>query len=280
MAQYQIYFDTLEGEKKFNVDIDDGEVVERALREILVELDERGHRLRGIATGDLKIIWNGHELDLSRTLPEQKVRPNDLLRVLVESYEAGSRTLRMERIEQEWRLLHKLQDLNPDFLSILGRKSRPMEELFYLKLLESPGAATITGQETTIRKEHTLRLCCPRFYPDVPIECHVKEPLFHPNVSPETGFICLWERFNLSDTTIQAVCRAQAIAAYRLVNMREEHIMNRDAATWYVQQGVTRHLVPLGWNEMRVFRVVSGTLQWLEPGRTLETHLPYRLETT
>src|SRR5690242_12862866 len=105
MPRYQVYFDTTEGERKFNVDIDDSEVIENVLRDILGELAERGLVLRGMSTGDLRVIWNGQELDLSRTLPEQQVMPNEVIRVLVESYTAGAGSVRLERIEQEWKLL-------------------------------------------------------------------------------------------------------------------------------------------------------------------------------
>lgn len=92
MPQYQIYFDTVEGEQKYTVDIGEEEILEDVIRDILGELGERGHMIRGHSTGNLKVVWGGsvgRELDLSRTLPEQGVLPNDVLRVLAESYEGG-----------------------------------------------------------------------------------------------------------------------------------------------------------------------------------------------
>ena len=83
MAQYQMYFDTLEGERNYKVDIGDDEIIEQVLRDILGDLSERGHVIKGLSTGDLKVVWGGlqgRELDLSRTLPEQGVKPNDVLR--------------------------------------------------------------------------------------------------------------------------------------------------------------------------------------------------------
>ena len=268
MPRYQIYFDTSEGERKFNVDIDDSEIIDTVLRDILGELAERGLVLRGVATGELRVIWNGKELDLSRTLPEQNVMPNEVLRVLVESYTAGGGTVRLERIQQEWNLLSQLSDLNPKSFKLLGRKSRPTEETFLMQLLRSPGIEALFDDTPSVREDHTIRLCFPRFYPDVPIECYVKEPMFHPNVRPDTGFICLWERFNLDDTAIQAVCRAQAMAAYRMMNLRSEHVMNPDAADWYEKKGQPDGLVPLNGPEITVFRLVSGRLEWLEPARS------------
>src|SRR5262245_61315621 len=175
MPRYQIYFDTSEGERKFNVDIDDSEIIDTVLRDILGELAERGLVLRGVATGELRVIWNGKELDLSRTLPEQNVMPNEVLRVLVESYTAGAGTVRLARIEHEWNLLGQLGELNPKSFKLLGRKTRPNEETFFIQLLRSPGIEAIANEIPSIRDEHTIRLSFPRFYPDVPIECYVKE---------------------------------------------------------------------------------------------------------
>src|SRR5437868_3390517 len=132
MAHYQVYFDTLEGERKYNVDFGDEERIEDVLRDIIGELAEKGHVMRGLSTGDLKVIWGGlegRELDLARTLPEQGVHPNDVLRVLVEIYEGGG-SLRRDRIEKEWTLLARLARLNPDFISSVDRRSQPDEETF------------------------------------------------------------------------------------------------------------------------------------------------------
>lgn len=272
MAQYQMYFDTLEGERKYNVDIGDDEPIENVLREILIELSERGHMMKGLSTGDLKVVWGGaegRELELSRTLPEQAVRPNDVLRVLVEIYEGGGQSLRTDRIEREWRLLNKLAAVNPHRLEVLNRKVTPAEESFFVRLLCSPGVEAAHQETLATRAEHTMRLSFTRFFPDVPIECYALEPIFHPNIRPETGFVCLWQDANPRDCTIQAVARAQAMAAYRMVNLGSAHVMNRKAAEWYTEVARPRALVPLSWDELKVYEINQGQMVWLEPGRSL-----------
>jgi len=91
--------------------------------------------------------------------------------------------------------------------------------------------------------------------------------LFHPNVKPETGFVCLWEQANPSDTVIQAIARTQAIAAYRMVNPGSVHVMHASAAEWYRDVALPQGLVPLTWDELKVFEKRDGHVQWLEPGR-------------
>lgn len=79
MPKYQILFDTLRAERKFNVDIDENETLETTLDEILFELRERGDYLKG--EGQPQVVWNGVTLDFAIPLAEQGVRPNDILRV-------------------------------------------------------------------------------------------------------------------------------------------------------------------------------------------------------
>lgn len=79
MPKYQMYFDTVSGETKYNVDIDENEALHQVLDEILFELRERGDLLQG--DGDPQVVWNGTSLDFEASLPSQGVRPNDVLRV-------------------------------------------------------------------------------------------------------------------------------------------------------------------------------------------------------
>lgn len=281
MPQYQVYFDTLEGERKYNVDISDDEPIEQVLRDILGELSERGHMMKGLSTGDLKVVWGGlegRELDLARTLPEQGVRPNDVLRVLVEIYEGGGPGgLRKDRIAREWRLLEKLARLNPNHLELVEHATSPAADVFRLQLHHSPGVEAVIGGSVVRRDTHGIRLEFTRFYPEVPVECYCDDPLFHPNVRPETGFVCLWEEANPRDTAIQAVARAQAMAAYRMVNLGGAHLMNREAAEWFEKIARPEGLVPLTWQELQVYEFVDGEMVWLEPGRQLTARSGPRL---
>jgi hypothetical protein len=79
MPKYQMLFDTIRTEQKFNVDIDEQETLDATLDEILFELRERGDYLKG--EGQPQVVWNGCSLDFSVPLPEQGVRTNDILRV-------------------------------------------------------------------------------------------------------------------------------------------------------------------------------------------------------
>jgi hypothetical protein len=79
MPKYQMLFDTVRAEQKFNVDIDEQETLDATLDEILFELRERGDYLKG--EGQPQVVWNGSSLDFAVPLPDQGVRANDILRV-------------------------------------------------------------------------------------------------------------------------------------------------------------------------------------------------------
>ena len=86
MPKYQIYFDTQDGEIHRTVTIDENEVLNDLLGDILAEFEERdGYVLRGWreGLGNPTCRWEGKELDASMTLPEQGVRPNDVIRVSI-----------------------------------------------------------------------------------------------------------------------------------------------------------------------------------------------------
>jgi hypothetical protein len=188
--------------------------------------------------------------------------------VLVEIYEGGG-SLRADRVEKEWTLLNRLAIINPGQVEIIDRRPSGLEDQFFVRLHASPGIAEAVGEQIRTRDVHTLRLCFTRFYPEVPIDCYIEEPLFHPNVKPETGFVCLWEQANPRDTIIQALARTQAMAAFRMVNTGGAHLMNRQAAVWYESVGLPHGVVPLTWEELKVFETREGTIVWLEPGRQL-----------
>ena len=163
-------------------------------------------------------------------------------------------------------------------LEIVTRKSTSTGDTFHVQLLSSPGVEHADGAGMATRDVHPIRLVFTRFYPDVPIECYVDAPLFHPNVRPETGFVCLWEQANPRDTAIQAIARAQAMAAFRMVNMGGAHLMNKPAGEWYETVAVPRQpgAAHVG-RTARLRAARTGRCTWLEPGRSLIPRAASRL---
>jgi hypothetical protein len=84
MPKYQMYFDTLRGEVRHVVEIDDTETLDAVLNEILYELRERGDVMKG--DGEPQVTANGQALEFSEPLRHQGVRPNEVLRVSLIAY--------------------------------------------------------------------------------------------------------------------------------------------------------------------------------------------------
>ena len=92
--------------------------------------------------------------------------------------------------------------------------------------------------------EHVADLHFPRFFPAIPIEAYLRRPVFHPNVDPANGFVCLWGRFSPGDTVITAALYLQQIIAWRAWNLSAEHVIQSDAAAWHAG-GAAGHSLPL-----------------------------------
>ena len=91
MPQYQVVFETSDGKRTFNVDFGDDELIADVLQEIGGELEEKGGLTPGALTAaDAVVLWSGEgarRLDPVRTLPEQGVRPNDVLVIKISTAE-------------------------------------------------------------------------------------------------------------------------------------------------------------------------------------------------
>lgn len=54
-------------------------------------------------------------------------------------------------------------------------------------------------------------------------------PVFHPNVHPETGFVCLWDRHRVSNTVEHALHKLVAMLSGGLFNADAPHVMQPEA---------------------------------------------------
>lgn len=141
--------------------------------------------------------------------------------------------LRQKRIENEWGLLQQMAEANSSLLKIRERR----EDEFLLTLHETPAVllqSVQPGDAGSIQlcSDHAVRLAFSRFFPAVPIEAYLACPVFHPNVHPETGFVCLWGRFSLHDTVVEALCQLQRVLTFTLFSESADHVMQPEALRW------------------------------------------------
>jgi|SRR6185295_12293871 len=281
MPAYRLYVDTEAGELCYEgVQIGEDELVGDFLEGIIRELEETGAAVAGSSAGDLRLIWNEKELDVSATLPEQGVAPDDTLRILAETYEGGGIGLRQSLVESDLQLLKDLEDRNPGILNVLSIDRRSLEETVEVRISGTPGIERLESNGPVLRNEHRFRFVFPRFYPEMAIACYCLDPLFHPNVSPETLFFCLWARFSaLENNIVQAICRAQAATALRIVNIRKQHWLNPQAAQWYIAQGKSPREVAFPYKQLVTFSVAGDRIRWIDPKDTknrLKSNKPTR----
>ena len=140
--------------------------------------------------------------------------------------------LRGRRISNEWRLLEQLAAAHPDVLEASRPQPTGAADFVCVTLRHTYGILR-NGQFPSFTTSHSAHILFPRFFPSVPLEIRLMKPIFHPNVDPTTGFVCLWDRYSAGDTAIEAVRRLQQIIVWKLVNLDSVHVMQADAAGWY-----------------------------------------------
>ena len=158
------------------------------------------------------------------------------------------------RLSAEWNLLSRLAVLNPGRLT--GLVASDAE---FCGTLVEPAARLVASGAW--EKNHSFRLLYPVHFPAAPMELYLQQPVRHPNVHPETGFVCLWDRHRVSHTAEHAMHRLAAMLAGKLYNREAVHVMQPDALRYetcqseaeaYLLQGVTHgDLLPAGPVAMR-----------------------------
>lgn len=141
--------------------------------------------------------------------------------------------MRERRIDNEWALLEQLQQANPDRLQLTRNRDHFALEVHGLPALPLPSTGSVAFNNTI--DNHSLRAVFPRYYPSMPAEIYLDTPVFHPNVHPDTGFVCLWTRHRVATTLEQTLAQLQRVLAWKLLNPQDEHVMQPDALLWHKQ---------------------------------------------
>lgn len=141
-------------------------------------------------------------------------------------------TVHQRRIEQEWRLLQALAEANPSLVEAAERDADAWNQVFRFKLQQTQALVEEAGK-LRILECHAVTIHFPRFFPAVPLETSLVQPVFHPNVHPETGFVCLWDRFSFGDTVVEAVAQLQRVITWQLWNEHPDHLLQPASLGWY-----------------------------------------------
>jgi Ubiquitin-conjugating enzyme len=139
------------------------------------------------------------------------------------------------RLEEEWRSLGLLASLNTSVIEVVSRVGVGHVQAFTIRLRNTMGLVAARGDLTAIA-DHEATFFFPRFFPSTPIEASLRTPVFHPNVHPENGFVCIWGRFSAGQTVIHALERLRGVITWTLVNEQEYHVMQPEALAWYLDE--------------------------------------------
>jgi len=143
-----------------------------------------------------------------------------------------SSSVRARRLDNEWAFLERLAAYNPGVLEALRREARADADLFHVALHRTSALSLANPSAVAASDSHAVAFRYPEYYPSVPIEALLATPVFHPNVHPETGFVCLWNRFSPGDTILEAVRQLQRVITWELSNSSVEHLMQPEALHW------------------------------------------------
>ena len=138
---------------------------------------------------------------------------------------------RQTRLDNEWALLAELSRANPASLDDLSRSRDAAADFFRLPLRRT---TALTGTPPHLQRvdAHVVEFRFPAWFPAVPIEAFLAVPVFHPNVHPDNGFVCLWTRGSTGDTIVTALVRLQNVLGWRLHNASPDHLMQPEALAW------------------------------------------------
>ena len=174
-------------------------------------------------------------------------------------------TLRDRRLANEWQLLEEAERVNPPILEISGRETHGEDDVFHVILHQACGIILREGQKV-LAQSHAAAIRFPRFFPSVPIEASLSVPVFHPNVDPCNGFVCLWDRFSSGDTVIEAIRVLQRVIGWKSVNIDARHVMQPEAAEWYAnparEWALPLEFTPLARPEFPAMQEIPNPSAW------------------
>jgi hypothetical protein len=176
-------------------------------------------------------------------------------------------SVRTRRIESEWILLRDLEACNVNVLTIAGKEATPLQVSFRIVLGET-NALVRSSETVAVRSSHVVRVCFPRFFPSVPSEIYLEAPVFHPNVDPENGFVCLWSKISIDNHIVKTLQILQAVISWHAFNWKPDHLIQPAAKIWYESKRDV-HSIPLEYRSLQVPPSVFDLAKPLSPRRRL-----------
>jgi len=133
--------------------------------------------------------------------------------------QAAFERIRERRIRHEREWLRRAAACNPRLLVVPDGDAEPvlLPETPFYRLDGAPARGL------------AVRFGFPEYYPSVPLEAWLAAPVLHPNVHPETGFVCLWDMHQEGVSLVEAVRQLQRVVTWHVYNLSADHLMQPDA---------------------------------------------------
>jgi hypothetical protein len=141
---------------------------------------------------------------------------------------------RRERVQSELKLIEKLCALNPGLIKLHALSPRTAAEsdtacriCFFLRQTPAPFRTPVGAMEW--RPDHSIEARLDRWFPAVPLEIYTKEPPFHPNISADDGFVCLWADYDPRRTIVDGIVALRNVLTCNAINPASVHLMQAEA---------------------------------------------------
>ncbi|ETR66635.1 MAG: ubiquitin-conjugating protein E2 [Candidatus Magnetoglobus multicellularis str. Araruama] len=175
----------------------------------------------------------GNRLNPTDTLHDAGVRPGDTLRVSPERTAGAINP--MDRDAALARVRNEVLDFADAHTGFTVEANSPVAPTEYLFKFSTEGFAPSHFQDGTPRpiKDHEVLLVLPGDFPVQAPEVWWQTDIFHPNIDPKTGFVCLGELQDQYRPALNMGVLCQLLidlAAYR--NYAETDALDMDAARW------------------------------------------------
>ena len=225
--------------------------------------DQQGLQQRVVAElVDLKNPDRTKRLKPEETLENLGLQDGAIIRVFPESI-AGTvnQHKRISTLVADHKNLEELKRTNPKIDFIPNTSHAPSR--YKIIFLEEGICGIKDNGEPIISEKHEIEIILGEHYPGVAPNVQWKSKIFHPNISPETGKVCLGV---LSDRYLPGLGLAKLVSMlFEMLQFRNYDIdnpFNEKAAEWAKKKENHHHIIAIGGYEYQA--PVEVLLQMLE----------------
>lgn len=151
-----------------------------------------------------------------------------------------AKSLRDRRLEQEIRIFQELAAANADRMRV---RSIGTDGDAYLVSFRLSGCEFLS-LDRRVGDGMDMEIRFTRYYPLVPPEVSFIPAIFHPNVSPESGFVCLFEDYRMEYGVVEYLQIAQQVATWQIWNGDPQQVLSPEAVAW-LEAGASGIALPL-----------------------------------